>query len=225
MTAREFLLFFANLFDVENASHRIDKLVEQVDLQGFMNFRVGEFSRGMQQKLGLVRALLHDPQILFLDEPISALDPHGIHQVRKIILDQKEQGKAILISSHLLSEVERTADRVGILHSGKLIAEFPLHNMQRIYSHNAELEIELDNLPKNLINNLSKLKFVQSIVVNGNQLNLQIDSNKDYRKNISEMISSFGGLIIRMQYIENSLEKSFLEITDDFVHRIVQDEA
>lgn len=77
----------------------------------------------MQQKLGLARALLHRPELLILDEPVSGLDPHGIRQVRELLLEERARGTTIFISSHILSEVERTADRVGILACGRLVAE------------------------------------------------------------------------------------------------------
>jgi ABC-2 type transport system ATP-binding protein len=77
----------------------------------------------LQQKLGLARALLHDPPVLILDEPVSGLDPHGIREVREIIRRERDRGRVVFLSSHVLSEVERTADRIGILRRGRLVLE------------------------------------------------------------------------------------------------------
>ena len=103
MTAREYLQLFADLFAVNGARERIDMLLEKVDLAQVANKRFRDFSRGMLQKLSIVRALLPDPDILFLDEPISGLDPIGIKQVRDLIVSENREGRTIFISSHQLS--------------------------------------------------------------------------------------------------------------------------
>jgi ABC-2 type transport system ATP-binding protein len=88
--------------------------------------RAVELSKGLQQKLGLARALLHDPPVIILDEPVSGLDPHGIREVREIITRERGRGRLIFISSHVLSEIERTADRIGIIRQGRLVYEGPV---------------------------------------------------------------------------------------------------
>ncbi len=106
---------------------RIDKLLAMVDLQergADMPIRV--FSRGMRQRIGIAQAMINDPELLILDEPTNGLDPLGTVQVRQFILEQKKQGRTILLCSHLLSEVERVADRVAILHRGNLLAVGPV---------------------------------------------------------------------------------------------------
>jgi ABC-2 type transport system ATP-binding protein len=123
MTAREYLRFFADLYHVDGADHRIEELLEAVDLRPFADVPARDYSRGMKQKLGLVRALIHDPDLLILDEPVSGLDPYGIVQVRTLIQEQNSQGKTVFISSHILSEVEHTAHRVGIINICELKAE------------------------------------------------------------------------------------------------------
>ena len=122
MTAAEYLGVFADLFQVPDAERRIDFLLDKVDLLSVRNKRIRAFSHGMLQKLSLTRALIHDPDILFLDEPISGLDPIGIMQTRDLLLSENRAGRAIFISSHQLSEMERICHRVAIISHGKLLA-------------------------------------------------------------------------------------------------------
>jgi len=122
MTAGEYLSFFADLFEVPRAAERIDALLVKVELARFRSRRIRDFSRGMLQKLSIIRALLHDPDILFLDEPISGLDPIGIKQVRDLILSENREGRTVFISSHQLSEMEKICHRVAIIFRGRLVA-------------------------------------------------------------------------------------------------------
>ncbi|MGH2545051.1 MAG: ABC transporter ATP-binding protein, partial [Ardenticatenaceae bacterium] len=123
MTAEEYLGFFAAMYAVANARQRIGELLAALDLDQRRRSRVKEFSRGMQQKLAAARALLHAPELLIMDEPTSGLDPYGISQMRALIYEQKRQGKTVFLSSHILSEIEQSADRVAIIARGQIVAQ------------------------------------------------------------------------------------------------------
>ncbi len=131
MTAWEYVMFFANLYQVSNSKKRANELFEYVDLIRWKDMLISSYSTGMKKKLGFIRALVHSPELLILDEPVSGLDPFGIIQVRSLLTDEKEHGTTLIISSHILSEVERTADRVGIISRGKLILEDSMENIRR----------------------------------------------------------------------------------------------
>jgi ABC-2 type transport system ATP-binding protein len=131
LSAWEALAFQARLYRVDGWERRAAELVERLGLGGFERLRAVDYSRGMRQKLGLARALLHRPELLVLDEPTSGLDPHGVRQVRELLLEENGRGTTVLVSSHILSEVERTADRVGILHRGRLAAEETIGRLLR----------------------------------------------------------------------------------------------
>lgn len=118
MTGRDLLSFHASLFRLVNPSTRIDQALQRVGLAGQENFKVGSYSKGMQQRIGLACALLPNPQVLFLDEPTSALDPIGRKDVRDIIRSLKDEGTTVFLNSHLLSEVEAVCDHVTIIHKG-----------------------------------------------------------------------------------------------------------
>jgi ABC-2 type transport system ATP-binding protein len=123
MTCRGYLRFFADLYGVGRAEARVAEMLADVGLADRAADRAVDLSKGLQQKLGLARALLHNPPVLILDEPVSGLDPHGIREVREIILRERSRGRLVFLSSHVLSEIERTADRVGIIRQGRLLYE------------------------------------------------------------------------------------------------------
>ena len=133
LTAREVLLLHCELAGVDRAawSREIEDALAVVGLQDRGSSRVGTFSKGMQQRLGLGVALLGDPELVLLDEPTSALDPVGRHDVREIIRGLRDRGVTVFLNSHLLSEVEQVCDRVAVVDRGKVIAEGTLDELLR----------------------------------------------------------------------------------------------
>ena len=120
LTAREILMLYGELSGVDNAGQKVEAMLKTVGLQGREDSRLSSFSKGMLQRVGLAQSLLHDPDLIIYDEPVSGLDPLAIQQMRSLIVALKEKGKTIFLSSHMISEVEKLCDRVGILVKGKL---------------------------------------------------------------------------------------------------------
>ena len=125
LTAEETLDFFGALFGLSRAerARRIEQLLDMVGMLHARRRRVGEFSKGMQRRIGLAQAMINDPAFLILDEPTAGLDPLGCKEVKDLILTLKKRGKTVLITSHLLSDIEDVCDRVIILYGGKIRAE------------------------------------------------------------------------------------------------------
>ena len=125
LDARETLDYYGRVFGLDRKvrNRRIDELLEMVGLAQVRRRAVGEFSKGMMRRLGLAQALINDPELLILDEPTSGLDPIGTRQVKDLLIELGRRGKTILLSSHLLSDVEDVCDRMVILYSGKIRAE------------------------------------------------------------------------------------------------------
>lgn len=123
LTAYEFLRFYGGLFEIEKGllKGRIESLLEMVGLSDNRHLPLGKFSKGMLQRIGIAQALINDPRLVILDEPMSGLDPIGRREIRDIILKLKSDGKTVFFSSHILSDAEMICDRVGILNRGKLI--------------------------------------------------------------------------------------------------------
>ena len=125
LTARQTLSIFGRMSGMDTAAirRRAPELLERVRLSDWADVRVKKFSKGMTQRLGLAAALVHDPDVLLLDEPTDGVDPVGRREIRDLLQEQAARGKAILLNSHLLSEIERTCDRVAVLRSGKVVAQ------------------------------------------------------------------------------------------------------
>jgi ABC-2 type transport system ATP-binding protein len=138
LTATETLDFFGALFNLSAAERRSrsEQLLEMVGLSHARKRRVGEFSKGMARRIGLAQAMINDPSLLILDEPTSGLDPLGCKEVKDLILMLKKRGKTVLVTSHLLSDIEDICDRVIILYGGKIRATGTLHELLTVTDAN-----------------------------------------------------------------------------------------
>ena len=166
LTAEETLDFFGSLFNLSAADRkqRIDQLLDMVGLAHARRRRVGEFSKGMARRIGLAQAMINDPAFLILDEPTSGLDPLGCKEVKDLILALKKRGKTVLITSHLLSDIEDVCDRVIILYGGKIRATGSLNELLTVSDANRittpELKPEvMSRLMQLLRENLSENEF------------------------------------------------------------------
>lgn len=220
MTAYEYCDFFADFFEVKNKEDRILSLLEKVELKDSAYKKIDGFSRGMLQKLSIVRAILHDPDILFMDEPISGLDPIGIKKVRDLIFEENRDGRTIFISSHLLSEMEKLCHRVAIIHKGKLIAEDRVGNLFFKLQKEKEILVELDHIPENLDREISALDFVTRASVSGVTLSVSVSKDGDYRKAVSRFLIDRGLVPLKIQEKAMSLEDAFSAITGENVEML-----
>jgi len=137
LNPRETLEYFGKLFGLPRSTRRrrTDELLEMVGLEGASHRVVGEFSKGMARRLGIAQALINDPEFLILDEPTSGLDPIGTRQVKDLLLDLRRRGKTVLLSSHLLADVEDVCDRMVILYGGKIRASGSAEELLRDTKH------------------------------------------------------------------------------------------
>lgn len=214
MTAAEYLKFFGELYRVDNIDRRIEHVMGLVNLAHRKNELLKGYSKGMKQKLGLARALLHDPEILILDEPVSSLDPYGIKEVRDILMEENRKGKTMFISSHILSEIERTCHRVGIMNKGQLLAEDTMADLKRRLMDEVQLSIELESVTDAITEAVKALPFVLSVDINQNRLAVKTKADQDYRGQISMTITGCGGLVLDLRRHEMSLEEAFVTITE-----------
>ena len=131
LTAAETLRFYGKVCGMGGTAlnKRIDELIHLVGLEDARDRRIGGFSKGMLQRIGLAQALIQDPRLVVLDEPTAGVDPAGSHQIRDLILDLKKRGKTVLLTSHLLEQVQEICDRVGIMARGEMIREGALADL------------------------------------------------------------------------------------------------
>ena len=156
LTAAETLAFYGKICGLsgKTLATRIDELIELVGLCDARDRRVGGFSKGMLQRIGLAQALIQDPGLVVLDEPTAGVDPAGSHQIRDLILDLKKRGKTVLLTSHLLEQVQEICDRVGIMARGEMIREGSLDDLVRVKN---QTEFVIENAPPELAAQIQNL--------------------------------------------------------------------
>lgn len=220
MSGWEYLKFFGKLYSVENATIRAKSLLDKVGLLEWKDVLIGGYSTGMKKKLGFVRALLHSPELLILDEPVSGLDPYGITQIRDLILTEKEAGCTLLISSHILSEVEKTVDRVGIIADGKLLVEDKMENLRSNFGISKVIKLRFTALNDSFISIMREKPYVKNVEINDNTLQIWITSGEDIREDIGKCILEHGMVVVEMKQVEPSLEEAFIAITKNNLHNL-----
>ena len=146
LTGRELVMFYGRMCGLVGAAlrERVDEMIALVGLAGAADRRVGTYSKGMLQRIGLAQALVHDPRLLILDEPTAGVDPVGSAEISELILALKARGKTVLITSHLLGQIEELCDRVAILDRGRLVAEGRVADLA---GAQGRLSFETDALP------------------------------------------------------------------------------
>jgi ABC-2 type transport system ATP-binding protein len=210
-TAREFLSFIGDITGIEDPKRKIEEVLELVGLRNERG-KIGTYSRGMKQRLGIAQALLSDPEILILDEPTSSLDPQGRKEVLDLIYSLKGE-KTVFFSTHILTDVERICDRIGILKEGRLILEDSIENIKRRYWKRRIL-IEVDNLGRLLKRLKEDLKPVSLEVRDNNSIILEVNDTSSALRDIPRIIVQEDLILERLELLEPSLEDIFLEVTN-----------
>jgi ABC-2 type transport system ATP-binding protein len=161
MTPKQILTYFATLkgYPRKKIPDRIEEVLAYVGLSEWKNKKVGTFSKGMKQKLGIVSALIHDPDILVLDEPQTGLDPKARREIRALLLKLKQSGKTIFLSSHLLYEVSEISDRIAIINLGRIVAYNTMENLEA-ESKDSRLVIQLESIPKDIEQKKAQLETI-----------------------------------------------------------------
>ena len=213
MTGFEYLNFVAELFKInkKDRENRIDKLFKLVNLNQARNKRIGAYSNGMKQRLGIAQALINEPKVLIMDEPVSALDPIGRREVLSVIEKLKEK-TTILMSTHILSDVDRICDEIAIINNGKLVAVSALAELKEKYATSI-LEIEFLKDPIEIIPKLKKESWVNKVEKNGNQVKIWPKDSNLLEKNIPlEFLIKQNIGILKYGLILPEMEDLFMDI-------------
>lgn len=184
MTGVEYLNFVADIFQIEKVKKaaKISELLKLVNLWDARNKKIGTYSGGMKQRLGIAQALINDPEVIILDEPVSALDPIGRKDTLEII-ERLKVDKTILFSTHVLSDVDRICDDVIIIDHGKLVAMSPLAELKAKYA-SPILEIEFNKSPVKLLPDLKNQPWVKKLENNGSMLKIWLTNNDVVNENL-----------------------------------------
>jgi len=163
LTGRELLNFYGQLVGLTqpDRKERIEKLARQLQIDSRLDLPLRKYSKGMLQRLGLAQALINDPELVLLDEPMSGLDPVGRREVRDLLLGLKEKGKTVFFSSHVIPDVEMLCDRVGILVGGRLVAEGPLDEM--LEAKVSSIEVTVSHVPPEVAQELDHLLLTRPV--------------------------------------------------------------
>jgi bacitracin transport system ATP-binding protein len=215
--------FYLNLTGQENLDiHRImmgiddkssiERALNIVKLNEAKDKKVKNYSLGMKQRLGIARTLLHDPELLILDEPTNGLDPKGIIEIRDLIIDiSKNQGKTIMISSHILNEVEKMVNKVGIINKGKMLAEVEKDEIQKRCKKS--LLYKVDDLKKavDIIN--SKQINIDKIVMQSDGFLVNV-TDENVNSVITKILVENNIMVKESKIVTSSLEDYFMELTE-----------
>ena len=205
LTGYENLLYLKNIYGCN--SQKIYDVLQKVNLIGDKDKMVKKYSSGMKQRLGIAMALLHDPNTLILDEPLNGLDPEGVYEIRELIIDLKKEGKTILLSSHILSEIQKTCTHVGILHDGRLCYQGTLVELM----NNVSVEI---NIQSNDIFKIQQICMESKISINAiEQNNILITLNKGEQKDFMNKLDNEGVKIQKSDSVDKDLEEIYLNLT------------
>lgn len=211
MTARQNLEMYCDYMGYHNRE-RIGEVLEEVSLHHAENKPVSQFSLGMKQRLAIARAILTKPELLILDEPINALDPEGIREMRRLFQRlNREQGVTIFISSHILSEVEQIADSIGILSGGKLQKEVSMEEIHRYLSE--YLEIKVDDVDKAAALLEQSGRIVSMKVLRENRI--QIFDAELSAKELAELLVRHGVGLEELMQKQGTLEEYFFHLTEE----------
>lgn len=210
LSAEKNLAIFANLYDVPDVDKAVNKYLSMLGLWERRHDAVGSFSKGMRQKLAVARALLHEPQVLFFDEPTTGLDPEAALVVRDFILEFKKQGRTIFMTTHNLDEAEKLCDRVGIFKQSLLALDSPANLRQKLFGR--KVVFHLGGVNPQWLPSINAVDGVSSVEQLENKLVVALASPEKTNPLITRLLVEQGADIQFIGEVRQSLEQVYLEM-------------
>jgi ABC-2 type transport system ATP-binding protein len=205
---REYLNFHADIHKIKK--QRVEEIIDLVGLIDINGKKIGQLSKGYRQRVGLAAALLHDPEVLILDEPTTGLDPNQLKEIRNLIIEIGKT-KTVLLSTHIMQEVEAMCDRVVIINKGNIVADRKLSDF--LSEQNQEIQVEFDlRIEQQFLKALPNLK--DAINVSGNLWNLKFETEQDMRSEIFDFAKNNGLRTLQLNRKIISLESLFQSLTN-----------
>jgi ABC-2 type transport system ATP-binding protein len=206
LTAAEVLDYFARFYDLTAADRkeRVQKMLKKVGLETAGKIQLRKYSKGMLQRVGLAQAILHDPKLVILDEPMSGLDPVGRREVRDIILELKRDGKTVMFSTHILSDAEMLCDRVGVIVGGKLRGVGAAGQIVDMKTQGMEILFELTGA--------SNAPLMAKATRTGERYRLQVAEGELYAA--IEQLRAAGARILSVSQVRATLEEYFMHLVE-----------
>jgi ABC-2 type transport system ATP-binding protein len=211
LSAKRNLEYFASFYSsIESPSEQVEKYLRLIGLWVRCHDKVGTFSKGMKQRLALVRALVHEPKVLFLDEPTAGLDPEVAAEVREMIHRLGEEGHTIFLSTHNLNEAEMLSHRIAVLHTRLLALDTPEQLRRRFFHRQVMVQLEVSDTQ--VVQTVKRLPFVQGVHEDGNQLILELADSERNRPEVVKAIVEAGGRVIAVSEKQYPLEEVYLRL-------------
>ena len=216
LTAREYLHFFAAAYRIPRSRRKgiVDDVLELTDLTLKVDAQVETLSRGMKQRLALARVLLHDPDLLLLDEPASGLDPRARIEVRELLKALRGMGKTILISSHILHELAQLCTRIGIIEAGRMVAQGSLDDIYRQLQLLRVVHLQLADSSDALVERISAIRGVASVEPQVDRLAIRLHEDQTSIEDLHDAIHDLGGRIRMYQPEAMDMETAFMKLTE-----------
>jgi len=219
MRAVEYLKFMADLRQIPDSADRAYDTLEMVGLENRANSFIGSLSKGMRQRVGLAQALIHQPEVLILDEPTIGLDPGQVVEIRNVIREIGKQ-RTVLLSTHILSEAQQICDRVLIINKGKIVAEDTPENLQARLVGSERVSLRVRGDSDGLAKLLLKIKGIQNVDnAPDGSVEFQFAPGQDVRPQVAKAVVNSGYELLEMRPVGMSLEEIFLELTREDVHQ------
>ncbi|MFW6370205.1 MAG: gliding motility-associated ABC transporter ATP-binding subunit GldA [Bacteroidota bacterium] len=209
----EYLTFIAGIYQLgKNTKQKVKDIIQKTGLTKEKHKKIGSLSKGYRQRVGLAQALIHDPQVLILDEPTTGLDPNQIIEIRDLIRESGHN-KTVLLSTHIMQEVEAICDRILIIHQGKIVADDTTTNIHKIMSKpTRELLVEFDKPIEPAL--IKKIQGIEEIVVQGeNKYLIHSSGDIDIRSDIFSFAVQQELKVLTLQVQEHNLEDIFHQLT------------
>jgi ABC-2 type transport system ATP-binding protein len=216
LTVREYLHFFAAAYRIprEKREGLVADALALTDLAGKIDAPVDGLSRGMKQRLSLARVLLHDPELLLLDEPASGLDPRARIEMRELLKELQRLGKTIIISSHILHELAQLCTRIGIIEQGKMMAEGPLDEIFRRLDLMRVVHVQLVDAGEKLIDAIKGIPGVAGVEPQADRLAIQWREGEIAVEDLHDAIHRLGGRMRMFQPEALDMETAFMKLTE-----------
>lgn len=213
LTAFDNLDYIGRLNDMpkEERENRIHEVLDVVGMGDWVDAKYESFSRGMKQRVGIASTMMKNPEVVFLDEPTLGLDPLGTREIRKLILDLNKQGLTIVMTSHLLSEIQLTCKRIGIINSGRLVLEETMENLNHVMTGSEDrcIDFRLTEVTPDLVNDIETIQGVKQVKQDNGHLYVYGDDDVDIH--VSQTIIEHGSTILLMKPREYTLEEIFMK--------------
>jgi ABC-2 type transport system ATP-binding protein len=213
LSARRNLEYFAGFYSGVAVGAQVDKYLGLVGLRDRSRDKVGGFSKGMKQRLALARALLHEPRVLFLDEPTAGLDPEAAQEVRDTITELGSEGRAIFLSTHNLAEAELLCHRIAVVRT-RLIALDTTEGLRRRLFRRRVM-VRLETVEAAVVDAVQKLAFVDELQRVGDQLLVELDDPEKNRPELVKCIVEAGGRVMEVSEQRHSLEEVYLSLVQE----------